>query len=210
MHHIRLDVVQQTLVVSNHDAAVFRCLQLVHPFGHDTERIDIQAGIGFVKNAELRFEHRHLEDFISLLLTTTETFIHRTVGQLVIQFHHRTLFTHQFQKFTGSQGRLSFVLALFIHGSAHKVHHAYSRNLYRILEREEQTCMATVFRTQFQQILTFENHRAFGYLKRRMTDQYRRKGTLSRTVRSHDGMNLALLDAEVDTFQYFFAIDTGM
>ena len=39
----------------------------------------------------------------------------------------------------------TFILTLLINGSTHEVHHAYARNLYRILERKEQAGMATVF-----------------------------------------------------------------
>ena len=72
--------------------------------------------------------------FITLLLTSRESLIYRTVSQLAVQLHNLSLLAHQFQELTGRQSWKSFVLTLFIHGRTHEVHHAHSRNFYRILE----------------------------------------------------------------------------
>ena len=210
MHNIRFDIIEQTLVVGDDNRTGFGSLQFIYPFGHNTERIDIQSGIRFIENAQTRFQHCHLKNLVPFLLSTGETFVHRTVSELIVQFNNRTFLTHQFQEFTGGQCRQTFIFALFIHSSTHKVYHAHTRNLNRILETKENTLMATVFRTQFQQILSIKSNRTFRYLKSRITHQYGGKRTFTGTVRSHNRMYFARLHRQVNAFQYLFAINAGM
>src|SRR5258705_10973906 len=68
MHHIGHDVVEQALIVRDHDEGPIGRAQPVDPLGHDLERIDIEPGIGLVEHAEPRLEQRHLQDFVALLL----------------------------------------------------------------------------------------------------------------------------------------------
>ena len=112
MYNIRFDIIKQTLVVSNNDCACFRSFQFVHSFRNNTERINIQTGVRFIKDTQPRFLHGHLKDLVPFLFTTRKAFIHRTVSQLIIQLYHRTFLTHQFQKLTGCQRRQTFILAL--------------------------------------------------------------------------------------------------
>ena len=99
---------------------------------------------------------------------------------------------------------------MFVQGGTHEVHHADSRNLHRILETQENTFTATVFRFEIQQALTVEDHLPFRYFECRITDQHTAQGTFPGTVRPHDGVYLTRLDRKVDSFQYLFAIDIGM
>ena len=66
VNEIGHDVIQQTLIVSDHDDPQFRAAQGVHAFGNDPERVDVEAGIGFVHQGERRFEHRHLQNLAAL------------------------------------------------------------------------------------------------------------------------------------------------
>src|SRR3981081_1671691 len=68
MHHVRDDIIEQTLVVrDDHEGALGRT-QPVDAIGHDLERIDVEPGIGLVEHAEPRLQERHLQDFVALLL----------------------------------------------------------------------------------------------------------------------------------------------
>ena len=91
MHHIRLEVVQQTLVMGDDQSRSFRRAQFVETFGHDAQGIHIQSGIRLVEDAQLGFEHGHLEYLITLLLPAAEPFVDGTVGQLAVQFHDLSL-----------------------------------------------------------------------------------------------------------------------
>ena len=210
MDHVRLDIIQQTLVVRDHDSRILWRTKLVDTICHDAEGIDIQTAIRLIENRQLRFEHCHLEDFVPLLLTTRKTFVHAAARQLIVQFHNRTLLAHQLQE-VGSRNRFQpFIFTMFVQGGTHEVHHADSRNLHRILETQENTFTATVFRFEIQQALTVEDHLPFRYFECRITDQHTAQGTFPGTVRPHDGVYLTRLDRKVDSFQYLFAIDIGM
>ena len=99
---------------------------------------------------------------------------------------------------------------MLVQGGTHKVHHAYPRYFNRILEAEEDTFAAAVFRFEFQQVLSVESNFTLSNFKSRITYQYTAKGTLSRTVRPHDSMYLTCFHRKVDAFQYLFAIHVGM
>ena len=61
--------------------------QRVHAVRHQLQRIDIEAGIRFVENRQLRLQHSHLENLIALLLAAGEADVHGTVEQRLIHFH---------------------------------------------------------------------------------------------------------------------------
>src|SRR5215510_15498486 len=53
---MRLDVVEEPLVVRDEDDGVVLVGQLVDSARNDAQRVDVQAGIGFVQHGQLRFE----------------------------------------------------------------------------------------------------------------------------------------------------------
>ena len=69
MHHVGHDVVEQPLIVGDDDEGALLRAQPVDAFGDDPQRIDVEAGIGFVEHAKPRLEQRHLQNLIALLLT---------------------------------------------------------------------------------------------------------------------------------------------
>ena len=71
MDKVGLNVVEQALVVGD-DEATRLWRYAVDAFGHDAERIDVQARIGFVQQRQCRLEQQHLKDFKSLFLATAE------------------------------------------------------------------------------------------------------------------------------------------
>ena len=210
MYRIGFDIVQQALVVGDDHGTGFRSLEFVETVGHNTQGIHIQSGIRLVQNGESRFQHRHLEYLVTLLLTATETFVHAAVGKLVIQFHNGALLAHQLQELAGGQGRQMAVLALLIHGSTHEVHHRHARNLYRSLERKKDSFMCTVLRTHGKQVLAIKGDGAARHFISRMSHQHVTQRTFTGTVLSHQRMYFTVTDSQVNAFQYLFAIDAGM
>ena len=45
--------------------------------GHNLQRVDVQPGIGFVQDGELRLQHGHLENLVALLFAAGEAFVDR-------------------------------------------------------------------------------------------------------------------------------------
>ena len=72
MHDVGLDVVEQALVVGDDEERALRRAQRVDAFGDDPQRVDVEAGIGFVEHGEARLQQRHLQDFHALLLAAGE------------------------------------------------------------------------------------------------------------------------------------------
>src|SRR5438552_1454601 len=59
------DVVEQALVVRDDQDGPILAAQSVHAVGHDTERVNVEAGISFIKDGQLRIEHRQLKDLVT-------------------------------------------------------------------------------------------------------------------------------------------------
>ena len=130
------NIVQQTLIVGDDNTTGIGSFQFIHSFGHNTQAHQYPVrSQSRPRCCRRRFQHSHLEYFIPLLLTTRETLIYRTVGQLAVQLHHLHAFRRiSFKNSLAVKAGKSFVLTLFIHSSTHKVHHAHARDLHRILE----------------------------------------------------------------------------
>ena len=72
MHVVGHDVVEQALIVGDDDDAARRVAQRVDAVGHRAQRVDVEAEIGLVQDAQARLEHRHLQDLVALLLAARE------------------------------------------------------------------------------------------------------------------------------------------
>ena len=68
VHVVGLDVVEEPLVVRDHEGAESRIPQLVHAVRDDLEAVDVQSGIRFVEDRDLWLEHGQLQDLCPLLL----------------------------------------------------------------------------------------------------------------------------------------------
>ena len=112
-------------------------MHLVDTVGDDAHGIDIQSGVGLVEDAELRFEHGHLEDLVALLLATGESLVDGSVGEFRIEFYDLALLAHEFHEVGSLQRLLALIRALGVDGRLHEVGHAHARNLHGVLEREK-------------------------------------------------------------------------
>src|ERR1700728_988813 len=68
VNFIRHDVVEQALVVRYDQHSAVGAAHRAVAFRHNLERVDIEAGVGFVQDRELRLEHSHLQDLVALFL----------------------------------------------------------------------------------------------------------------------------------------------
>ena len=69
MYPVWLDVVEQPLIVGYQHCRPFGPAQGIDAVGHQPQRVDVETGIGLVQHAHLGFQHRHLQDLETLLLT---------------------------------------------------------------------------------------------------------------------------------------------
>ena len=81
MYIIGLDVIQHTLIVGDYQRAHIGSGQRIHTICNDTQRVNIQAGVGFIENRNPRLQNSHLQYFSALLFAAAETFIEVTPGK---------------------------------------------------------------------------------------------------------------------------------
>ena len=156
MHHIRHDIVQKPLIVSDHNRRLLRSMKCVHAVCYDAEGVHIESAVCLVKYSQCRIQHGHLENLVTLLLTARESHIHLTLGKLRLHLHERHLLTHQLQEVSRLERLETLACAMRIHRSLHEVRYRHSRNLHRILERQEYACPCTFLRRHGQKVLSEE------------------------------------------------------
>ena len=118
-------------------AAVVRP-QRVDAVRHDLERIDIEAGIGFIQDRQLGFEQRHLQDFGALFLAAGEPDIDRTPEHFGIDLQAPGgVLDHAHEIGRRDLGFLA-MLALGVERRLEEGHGGDARHFDRVLEGEEQ------------------------------------------------------------------------
>ena len=82
-----------------------------------------------------------------------------------------------------------------------------TRHFDRILKRHEHAFARTLVRRHLEQVAALVKNLARGHFILRMSGEHLRQRRLAGTIRSHDGVNLALVNRQVDALEYFSAID---
>ena len=72
---VGLDVVEDPLVVRDHERAHRRADELLHAARDDLERVDVETRVGLVEHGDARLQHRHLQDLDALLLAAREAVV---------------------------------------------------------------------------------------------------------------------------------------
>ena len=50
MHEIRFDIIEKSLIVGDDDGGIVFGFQFIDTLGHNSQGIDIQAGVGLIEN----------------------------------------------------------------------------------------------------------------------------------------------------------------
>src|SRR5260370_21401729 len=221
--HIRRNVVQDALVVRDDQHAHARATQRVHPLRDDAQRVDIQAGVGFVQDRHARLKHRHLQDLRALLLAAREPLVQIAADEAAIHLGELHLLVEQLAELRWGQalalgwgagllgGGVGVVaLALGLHGAAQKVAHRDTRHRRWILEGEEEAEARTLIGRKLEQIEAIEEDLALGDHVLGVAHDDIGECALTRAVRTHQGMCLALGDGQVHTAEDLLALDGGM
>ena len=95
-------------------------------------------------------------------------------------------------------------------GGAQEVRVGDARDLDRILEREEEALLGALFRSHGEQILAVVRRGARRDVVARVACQHLRQRALARAVGSHDGVDLALVNAERDAMENLVLADAGV
>ena len=75
VHVIRGDVVEDALVVRDHERAHLGADELVDAVRDDPQRVDVEPRVGLVEHRDPRLQHRHLQDLDPLLLAAGEAVV---------------------------------------------------------------------------------------------------------------------------------------
>src|SRR5207302_878738 len=63
-------------IVRNHNDGAIWTAHRIDSVRHDPERVNVEAGIGFIQDRQLRFQHGHLQNLVALLFPAGEALIH--------------------------------------------------------------------------------------------------------------------------------------
>ena len=209
VHEVRRDVVEDALVVRDHERARLGADELVHAVRDDLERVDVETRVGLVEHGDLRLQHRHLQDLDALLLAA---------GEAVVQIPRRELardleLLHRRQQVgaeLGNRNRIVLAaarrLAVRVDRAPQEARHGDAGDRVRVLEGEEEAALRALVRAELGQVLAVEEDLTLGDLVRRMAHERVRERRLSGAVRAHDGVLLPEIDLEVDTLDDLGAV----
>ena len=197
MDKVGHDVVEQPLVVRHQHNGVVLVGELIDALRDDSERIDVETGIGLIEDRQTGIEQRHLQDFVALFLASGKTFVDTAIQKIRTHFKQFHLLAHEVVKLQ----RVEFFLAaLRLHrvvGQAQKLAVRDTGYLDRILKGQKHTGTGTLLGRKLKQIPAFEQHAATCYFIRRVTGQHLGEGALARAVRPHDRVYFTAFHGEV-------------
>ena len=101
------------------------------------QRVDVEAAIGLVEDREARLEHRHLEDFVALLLAAREPDIQRALQQIVADIEQFQLLAHEAQELAGIEFLLAAMAPPGIDRGAQEIGVVHPGDFDRVLEGEK-------------------------------------------------------------------------
>jgi hypothetical protein len=209
MHEVGHDVVEQALVMRDDKLGIVGAFEFVHAVGDDFERVNVEAGVGFVEDGERRLQHGHLENLITLLLAAGEAFVDGTLEQVVLEFEELHLLLHEREEFDGVHFLLAAMLADFVVGGLEEVGAVHAGNLDGILEGEEDAFARALLGIECEQILAAVDDLAGGDVVTVAARKDAGERALAAAVGTHDGVNFAGADGEVDAFEDLAAFDAG-
>src|SRR5215208_3320799 len=159
MDEVRLDIAQNPGVVRDQqDATITLSREAVYTVGHDSQSVDVQAGVGLVQDRESWVQQFQLNDLVSLLLTARKTLVDAPSGEIGVHLHPIHGRTDLFDP--GAQLRRLTVQSSL--GCTKEVRHRDAGYFDRVLHRQEQARASTRVHGECQQVGPIEGHRARG------------------------------------------------
>ncbi|MCY1242958.1 hypothetical protein D9M72_559580 [compost metagenome] len=169
----------------------------VDAFGNDLQGVDVQAGVGFVQDGELRLEEFQLEDLHALLLAAGEAFVDVALREVRVdaQLLHGSL------DVLGPGTQLGSLAVDGGLGGPQEVGHADAGDLHRVLHGQEQAGAGALVHGHGQDIFAIQRDGAAGDVVARVAGNGRRQRGLARAVGAHDGVGFAGPDGQADALQ---------
>jgi len=169
----------------------------------EAQRVDVEPAVDLVEHREPGAEHCELQRLRPLLLAAGELDVESALQELVRDPEAGGLGTHAF-------AQVGAVAALTAQRGVEEVVEADAGQLDRVLQREEEAVGGALVGRQPEQLLAVDGDRPAGDDVVVAAHQHVRKGRLPRAVRSHERVDLARTDLEVDPAQDLLARHRGV
>ena len=207
MHDVWRDVVQQPLIVCHDQEGALRVAELIHSLSNRSQRVDVQTRIGLVQNREPWLEDGELQNLVTLLFATRETFVHRAVHHRIVPADSFEFRFQDLEEIDRIELLLTSVPANRIDRRAQEIGVRDAAYFDGILEREEDSVTRALFRIHVEQVFPVIRHCPGEYAVGRVTGQYLRERTLARAIRTHDRVDFTLAHGEIDALEDLIAGD---
>src|SRR4029079_10504274 len=198
----RLDHVEDPLVVGDDQHAhVARGGNRVDPVGDGVERVDVEARVRLVEDRDLRLLQRELEDLHALLLAAGEALVQvagRELARHVRELHRRL--DGLAELLEGDLG-LAARLAVGVHDHPQVLRDGHARDGDGVLEGHEQAGAGALVRVGLRDVVPAEEDLPLGHLEVGLAHDHVCERGLARPVRAHEGVDLALVDGEVEALE---------
>jgi hypothetical protein len=207
MHEVRLDVVENTREVGDHERAHLGADQLLDTVADNLEGVYVEAGVGFVHHRQARLQHCELQHLHLLALAAREAVVDVAAGELTgdVQLLHAG---QQLLAELWNRDRVvpaGAGLADRVDRGAEKVRHGHAGDGVRVLEREEEASLRALIGLELEEALAVEEDLALGDLVRRVPHQRVGERGLARSVRTHHRVHLGNVDREIDALDDLLA-----
>src|SRR6202521_584871 len=122
VHDVGHDVVEQPLVMRDHDGGAVGRAQPVDAVGDALQRVDIEPGIRLVEHAQPGLDQRHLQNLVALLLAPGKADVDRAAQHLRLDPEPARDFPHPLHELRRGKLRLAAPLALRVDRGAQERH----------------------------------------------------------------------------------------
>src|SRR5690554_1851777 len=198
VHEVWLDIAQDAGVVGDHQQAkASGVLCPVHAVSDDLQRVDVKTGVSLIEHRELGLQQLELKNLVALLLAAREALVDVALGERRIDSE----VLHGLADVLDPAAN-GWCLAVNRRlGGAQEVRDGHSGDLHRILHGQEEAGAGALVNTQFEHVEVVEVDRARLDVVLRVPGDRVREGRLAGPVRAHDGVDLVLVDGQVDAVQ---------
>ena len=175
---------------------------------HLAQRVDVEARVDLVEDADGGPEHAELDHLGALALAAREVDVERPAQQAGVEADGLGLLDHALLQ---RERRLGADVAHAAAGGRGQQRvQAHAGHLDRVLQREEQPGPRPLPRRQAGQLLPVHGDGARGHLGAGPAHERVGQGALARAVGAHDHVHLAAAHREVDAVQHLPAARRGV